>query len=93
MEIIKFEGCNVTYAKDQPEYLPLPAYRNISGDVTSCWKMNFKERLKALFTGKVYFTLLTFNNPIQPQIASIDKPVKDIELIGSEPIESEGING
>jgi len=76
MEIIKFKECNVTFAEDQQEYLPLPAHRTKDGEVTSCWKMNFKERIKALFTGKIYIQLLTFNQGLNPQIVSINNPIK-----------------
>ena len=78
MQIVKFDGCNITYGKDQPEYLPLPACKTEEGDVTSCWKMNLKERLRVLFTGRVYVSLLTFNRPLQPQRVSVHKPIQEI---------------
>ena len=56
----------VTYAKNQPEYLPLPVLRSQHGTVTSRWHMTWRERLAALFTGDVYLTQLTFNTPLQP---------------------------
>jgi hypothetical protein len=68
MKPINFKESNCVYAKDQKEYLPLPVYKTKDGEVTSCWKFSFFERIKILFTGKVYLTLLTFNNPLQPQI-------------------------
>ena len=77
MKPIRFKGCNSTYAKDQPEYLPLPVYKT-DGMVVSCWKMGFMERIISLVTGKVYFALMTFNRPLQPQKASVRKK----ELIG-----------
>jgi len=73
MNIIRFKECNSTYAENQPEYLPLPAYKSKDGIVVSCWKMEFFERIIALFTGKVYFALMTFNQPLQPQKASVVK--------------------
>ena len=69
MEIVDFKEKNIVIAKDQPPYLPLPAYRTKDGEVTSCWGLNFRERIKLLFTGRIYFTLLTFNQKIQPQRA------------------------
>jgi len=71
MKIVKFKEVNSNYAKDQPEYNTLPAHRTVDGQVTSCWKLSFLERLQVLITGRVYFTLMTFNNPLQPQRASI----------------------
>jgi len=72
MKPIKFDGHNMVYAKDQPEYLPLPVYKNKVGNVTSCWGMSLKERLKVLFTGKIFVSIRTFNNPLQPQRVTID---------------------
>ena len=56
----------VVYAKDQPEYIPLPAVRNDTGTVVTCWKLSWRERLEALICGRVYLTMLTFNKPLHP---------------------------
>ena len=74
MKTIKFEGCNVVFAKNQPEYLQLPALRNEDGEVITCWKLSFKERIKILFTGKIWLGILTFNKLLQPLKMSCDKP-------------------
>ena len=65
----------VVYAKDQPEYLPLPASRTPEGEVVTCWKLNWRARLAVLFGGKVYITMLTFNKPLTPICVSVGKPV------------------
>jgi hypothetical protein len=62
------------YAKDQPEYLPLPSRVDANGTVVTCWKLTWRERLTTLFRGTFYLTLLTFNRPLQPIRCSIDKP-------------------
>jgi len=75
---VEFEGFNRTLAKDQPEYRPLPVHikRNSKeGEVISCWKLSFKERVKLLFTGKIYWSQWTFNDPLQPQLPTLDNPV------------------
>ncbi len=55
----------VIFAKDQPEYIPLPA--NTDGhSVETKWKLSWRERLTVLFRGNVYLSLLTFGNPLQP---------------------------
>ncbi len=67
MKPIEFKGSNVVFAKDQPEYLPLPAMHDSeSGTVTSCWKMTWRERLEVLWHGRLFIATLTFNNPLQP---------------------------
>lgn len=78
MDIIKFPECNITFAEDQPEYQPLPALKlqTKQGEVISCWKLSFKEKIKILFTGKMWLSIYTFNNPLQPILMSVDKPFK-----------------
>jgi hypothetical protein len=68
------------YAKDQPQYLPLPARVDPEGAVVTCWKLTWRERLTLLLRGTLFLTLLTFNNPLQPIRCSVDKP----ELSGGE---------
>ena len=76
MNCIKFKQCNSIYAKDQDDYLSLQVHKTDDGIVTSCWKMNWKERLKVLFSGKVYLQILTFNQQLQPQKMTVENPVK-----------------
>lgn len=64
----------VVYAKDQPEYLPLPAHRTEDGCVTTRWKLTWQERLRVLFMGNIYLQLLTFNTPLQPVMLSTTVP-------------------
>lgn len=75
MKPIEFPQQNTVFAKDQPEYLPLPAYRSPDGhEVTACWSMTWRERIRALLTGRVYVTLLTFGRPLTPSIVSVNPP-------------------
>lgn len=75
MKPIEFPQANVVFAKDQPEYQPLPAHRAPDGTVTTCWSLSWRERLRVLVTGRIYFSQLTFNAPLQPQLPSVDAPV------------------
>lgn len=80
MKPIHFPQVNATLAEDQPEYLPLPVRRNEMGLTTSCWQMTWRERIKILFTGKIWLDIHTFNHPLQPQRLYIDNellPVKE----------------
>lgn len=71
----QFKEVNVTFAKDQPEYQPLPAFRNDSpqGEVITCWELSFKERLRVLFFGEVWVSLMTFNKPLTPSFFTTKK--------------------
>ncbi len=55
-----------TYAKDQPEYNPLPCHRQPNGDITIRWKLTWKERILVAFGGSLWHTVKTFNQPLQP---------------------------
>lgn len=73
MNPIEFPQQNTVFAKDQPEYLPLPAHRSDDGmTVTACWGMSWRERLRILWTGRVYVSLLTFGRPLTPSIVSTE---------------------
>lgn len=74
---IEFPEQNCVYAKDQPEYLPLPVHKTPDGMVISCWALTWRERFKMLFTGRMWWSVLTFNHPLQPQLPSVDKPFTD----------------
>ena len=56
-----FDVPTVVYAKDQPEYLPLPAWRGEDGTVVTRWHLSFLERLKIAIGGSLWLTVLTFN--------------------------------
>lgn len=75
MKPIEFKEQNTVYGKGQENYNQLPAHLNTSyqGEVTTCWKLSLKERLKLLFTGRVYLCLITFNKPISPSNMSVNK--------------------
>ena len=74
MKPIKFKEMNCTYAENQPEYLPLPAYKDFNGEVISCWSLSLYEKMRILLTGKLWITVLTFNKSLQPICTSIDCP-------------------
>ena len=77
MKIGTFPEVTVIFAKDQPQYRPLPAYR-IEGDpkgrVICCWELSWRERLVLLFRGVLWHQILTFNHPLQPQLITTRKP-------------------
>ena len=76
MRPIDFPESTVTLAKDQPQYLPLPVHVSYDSEMqmTSCWKLTWKERLKLLFTGRIWLAQLTFQSPLHPQLLMVDKP-------------------
>ena len=68
MKPVEFPGHNVVFAKDQPEYLPLPALRvpGPEGEVITCWELSDEELEEIKRTKRIYLSQWTFNNPLQP---------------------------
>jgi len=78
MKLIEFPEQTTIIAKNQPQYLPLPAhvyFNDPEGEIVCCWQLTWKERIKLLLTGCIWHSVLTFNNPLQPQLLAVDKPV------------------
>lgn len=75
MKPIYFKEHNCIYAKDQPEYIPLPAFKanDDRGTVVFCMKLSFIERLRLLITGKLWCSLLTFNKALTPSYFTTKK--------------------
>ena len=76
MRLIEFPEQTIVIAKDQPEYLPMPAYVADDKSTTTicCWKLSIKERLQLLLTGKLWHRMLTFGQPMQPQLLQTYSP-------------------
>ena len=75
MTPVEFPEHNIVFAKDQPEYLPLPAHVTPEGIVTVCWKLTAEELERVLVTGCVWQQIHTFRQPLQPHGLSALKPV------------------
>lgn len=62
----------IVFAKDQPQYLQLPAAvlggreGGREGRIITRWRLSLYERLKVLLTGNIFLEILTFNKPLQP---------------------------
>ena len=77
MEPIKFDDNCIMFAEDQPEYETLPVLK-VEGDMgtfyTSCWKLSFWEKIKVVFTGKIFIMILGLQPPIS---LAIEKPYEN----------------
>jgi hypothetical protein len=87
MRTIEFPEQTVVIAKDQPEYMPLPAHRfagDKQGRIACCWQLSWRERLTVLLRGVVWHEILTFNQYLQPQLLTVDKPggMSNLKLSG-----------
>lgn len=57
--------CEVTYAKDQPEYIPLPVFRTQRA-VLSRWRLTEQERQHLAGGGDLFICMMNFGGPLQP---------------------------
>ncbi len=73
MEPIAFAEQTMVWAKDQPPYLPLPAYSNDT-ETISCWRLTWSERLKLAWTGRLWLRQMNFGQALQPQAPCVDRP-------------------
>lgn len=74
MEPIPFKGCNVVYGKNQPQYRDLPACKTTDDMVISCWVLTEDEMMEILQTGRLWLSQLTFGDPFQPILPTIEPP-------------------
>ena len=77
MELVEFPEHSTVIAKDQPQYRPLPAYRwpdDPQGRIACCWQLTWRERLLVLWRGRIWHQVLTFNQPLQPQLLTVERP-------------------
>ena len=75
MNPVNFPEQNCIYAKDQPEYLPLPTHKTDDGIVTACYKLTFLEKIKIFCGAKIWVSIMTFNKPLQPQRLYVSKRI------------------
>lgn len=78
MKPITFKGVNVLYGRNQQEYIPLPTFKSPDGIVVSCWKLGIYERIKVLFTGRIWVQQMTFDAKLQPQKVGVDNPFESL---------------
>ena len=69
-----FPEKNILIAKNQPEYIPLPAFASPQGDMTCCFELNEHEMKEALKDGMIFIRRLTFGNRLQPMVKSLLRP-------------------
>lgn len=85
MKFIEFPEMNTIIAKDQPEYLPVPALvvmneitgkQADNGQIVAMVQFENDEMEELIKNGgKLYFSLLTFGQPMQPVFMT---PFEDI---------------
>lgn len=75
MKPVPFPESNVIFAKDQPEYQPLPAHRvgDAMGTVITCWELSDEEIQHIIETKKVWLSVYSFNKPLVHLLLTIQR--------------------
>lgn len=74
MTPVDFPEAMVEFAKNQPEYQPLPAHVDDQGIVTSCWELTPAEICEIIKTKRIWLRSLTFGNALQPLLPQVEHP-------------------
>lgn len=76
LKAIEFPQQNTVIAKNQPEYLPLPAKLSGHEDglMAVCYRLTFWEIVKLIFTRKLWIETLTFHRGVTPIRPSVHEP-------------------
>lgn len=74
MTPVPFPQVNTVFAKDQPEYQPLPACVTQEGVVVSCWELTPEEIEEIQRTGVLWVKQLPFGSPLQPLLPQAESP-------------------
>jgi len=64
----------VIFAKDQPEYVPLPAMVSADGVVMTEWEPTADELERLLQGGRLRLWVHTFGHPLQPVALEVVEP-------------------
>lgn len=83
MKPVSFPYANATFAKDQPEYMPLPAYTD-GKQVVSQWSVSFFERLRILFGGMIWVRQVTYGQPLQPLRPQAKSPFPKMPIVPND---------
>lgn len=73
---ITFPEQTTIFAKDQPEYQPLPAHVSAAGVVTSCWALDDAEIAELVETKRLWLQSHTFGGTLQPLLPSVVVPLE-----------------
>jgi hypothetical protein len=65
----------VVFAKDQPQYIPLPASVDSDGIVMTEWEPTAEELEMLLSGGRIRLWIYTFGQALQPVKVEVTKPM------------------
>ena len=72
--------CEVTYAKEQPEYLALPVFRTEKA-VLSRWRLTEAERRYLADGGDLFLCMMNFGGPLLPILPIAADPDTALQMM------------
>ena len=73
MKPIDFEGADIVFGKNQPEYQPLPAKQVDNNTIMTCWELSDDDILLINSSKKIWLGVMTFGKPLQPVILTASR--------------------
>lgn len=80
----EFSPHEIVFAKDQPQYKPLPALVSKTGVVLTRWHLTDSERDAVLSGADILLSISTFGNPLQPVRIQLVECEQDLFRIAAE---------
>lgn len=77
----EFASAEVTYAKEQEQYRPLPVHKTSDGVILSRWHLSDEERRAVINGADIWLYVWTFNQPLQPirmEVAEAERSAVDV---------------
>ena len=73
MKPIEFEGADMVFGKNQPEYMPLPAKQIDDKTIMTCWELSDEDILLINSSKKIWLGIMTFGKPLQPVLLTASR--------------------
>lgn len=73
MKPTEFEGADIVFGKNQPEYLPLPAKQINENTIMTCWELSDDDIVLLASSKKIWLGIKTFGKPLQPVLLSASR--------------------
>ncbi len=71
--LVAEDARRVIFAKDQPEYTPLPAIAFADGKILTEWRLSEDERVRIQHGENIRLWIWTFGGPLQPVALEVTK--------------------
>ena len=85
MQVVKFDKCNTVIGASNDE--SLPAYKDTKSSEAGfviCYRLSFLDRIKILFKGRLFVSIITFGDAVQPTTVSTEFVLPRLKVTDEE---------